>query len=121
MTDQPTTHDYLSTGCLHGEHGYCQDKTGMVGAKIPSSCKFCAAPCRCNCHASEPTPDNTAADQAGLRQYVAEALAREAGSLAFRRPGTEWDHARNAWYTHADTALSAARRWGSADDAVTED
>ncbi|MFI7890926.1 hypothetical protein ACIFUY_06635 [Streptomyces sp. CACIS-1.16CA] len=43
-------HHYLSTGCLHGEHGYCQGKTGMVGAKRPASCKFCGVACQCGCH-----------------------------------------------------------------------
>lgn len=46
----PGGHVYLSTGCLHGEHGYCQGKTGRVGAKVPATCKFCAARCRCECH-----------------------------------------------------------------------
>lgn len=41
-------HVYLSTGCLHGKHGYCQS-TGE-GRKVPAECKFCAAPCICPCH-----------------------------------------------------------------------
>jgi hypothetical protein len=44
------THAYLSTGCLHGNHGYCQGMTGMAGAKRPGVCKHCPAACRCNCH-----------------------------------------------------------------------
>lgn len=57
MTEAPapqpeaSAHTYLSTGCLHGEHAYCQGKTGKVGAKKPASCKFCDAPCTCSCHA----------------------------------------------------------------------
>lgn len=43
-------HHYLSTGCLHGEHDYCQGKTGMAGAKMPAKCKFCDARCECGCH-----------------------------------------------------------------------
>lgn len=43
-------HDYLSTGCLHGNHGYCQSHTGLSGNKQPASCKFCHAPCQCTCH-----------------------------------------------------------------------
>jgi hypothetical protein len=43
-------HVYLSTGCLHGEHDYCQNKDGQAGPKAPASCKFCAAPCVCSCH-----------------------------------------------------------------------
>lgn len=54
------THDYLATGCLHGHHDYCQGKTGQAGAKTPAQCKFCAAACRCRCHAgstpAEPEP-----------------------------------------------------------------
>jgi hypothetical protein len=46
-------HYYLSTGCLHGEHEYCQAKTGAAGAKVPAVCKFCAAPCRCRCHSTD--------------------------------------------------------------------
>jgi hypothetical protein len=47
-------HEYLSTSCLHGEHGYCQSGTGSNGttewAKTPASCKFCGASCICPCH-----------------------------------------------------------------------
>ena len=43
-------HVYLSTGCLHGDHGYCQSMTGLNGAKRPGECKHCGARCRCRCH-----------------------------------------------------------------------
>lgn len=45
-----TGHRYLSTGCRHGEHGYCQSNTGSQGQKTPAVCKFCASPCVCSCH-----------------------------------------------------------------------
>lgn len=45
-----TTHTYLSTGCLHGQHGYCQGTVGQTGAKIPARCKFCQTACICSCH-----------------------------------------------------------------------
>ncbi|WP_210637184.1 hypothetical protein [Streptomyces sp. GESEQ-13] len=45
-----TGHTYLSTGCLHGHHDYCQNHTGKSGSKTPAQCKFCAAPCTCHCH-----------------------------------------------------------------------
>ncbi|WP_331746772.1 hypothetical protein OH809_45440 (plasmid) [Streptomyces sp. NBC_00873] len=44
-------HVYLSTGCLHGEHAYCQSMTGQQGEKRPGRCKFCDARCTCSCHA----------------------------------------------------------------------
>lgn len=44
------THTYLSTGCLHGDHAYCQNMTGLNGAKRPQSCKICRARCVCHCH-----------------------------------------------------------------------
>jgi hypothetical protein len=64
-TPQPTGHVYLSTGCLHGEHRYCQNVDGIVGLKKPAQCKFCAAPCVCLCHtaaapAVEAQPDGEA-------------------------------------------------------------
>jgi hypothetical protein len=43
-------HRYLSTGCRHGEHGYCQSNTGSQGDKIPAQCKFCGSGCVCSCH-----------------------------------------------------------------------
>lgn len=43
-------HPYLSTGCLHGDHDYCQNMTGLAGAKRPGECKHCGAKCRCGCH-----------------------------------------------------------------------
>lgn len=50
IAHQHGTHHYLSTGCLHGHHGYCQAKAGKAGTKKPAECKFCRAPCRCRCH-----------------------------------------------------------------------
>ena len=49
-TEATTGHVYLSTGCLHGHHDYCQNHTGHSGTKTPAQCKFCAAPCTCGCH-----------------------------------------------------------------------
>ncbi|MFI9194205.1 hypothetical protein ACIG0A_33505 [Streptomyces californicus] len=46
-----------------------------------------------------------------LRQHLAEAMAKEAGSLAFRHTGTEWEHARSEWLAHADAAVNALHRW----------
>ena len=43
-------HEYLSTGCRHGNHAYCQDTEGAVGPKVPGQCKFCESPCVCACH-----------------------------------------------------------------------
>lgn len=46
-------HVYLSTACLHGQHDYCNACTGVAGTKVPGTCKFCGAPCRCRhpgCH-----------------------------------------------------------------------
>jgi hypothetical protein len=64
-------HQYLSTACLHGEHGYCQAATGSNGTtqwdKAPASCKFCGAPCTCPCH-GEPR-----SDEDRIREAMAEA------------------------------------------------
>jgi hypothetical protein len=45
-----TEHRYLSTGCLHDDHTYCQSMTGQQGEKRPGRCKFCDAACVCPCH-----------------------------------------------------------------------
>ena len=74
-----STHDYLSTGCLHGDlvlpdgrtgHEYCQGDTGAAGAKVPAVCKFCPSKCACPCHqgvdmTATPAPEFTA-DVRGL-------------------------------------------------------
>jgi hypothetical protein len=44
--------------------------------------------------------------QTALRDRIAEALAGHAGSKAFLAEGHEWEHARAAWYAHADAVLS---------------
>lgn len=51
------THPYLSWACWHaladGDetlHGYCQNKDGQAGPKIPARCKWCPSPCSCTCH-----------------------------------------------------------------------
>lgn len=55
-------HDYLSTGCLHGDqvlpdgrtgHEYCRSETGGAGLKTPGQCKFCSARCQCPCHGAD--------------------------------------------------------------------
>ncbi len=47
-------HDYLSTACLHGEHGYCSAATRPDGRpKFPARCKWCNARCRCDCHSTQ--------------------------------------------------------------------
>lgn len=46
-------HYYLSTGCLHGQHSYCNSMTGYQGQKRPGQCKFCDAKCICLCHHEE--------------------------------------------------------------------
>jgi hypothetical protein len=47
-----TLHRYLSTGCYHGDHKYCQSTTGRSGEKQPARCKFCEARCVCWCHSA---------------------------------------------------------------------
>ena len=58
--DNPATssdpHIYLSTGCYHGDHAYCQNMTGLNGAKRPASCKKCGARCICPCHQQTEPP-----------------------------------------------------------------
>lgn len=57
----PEGHVYLSTSCFHSLHDRCQagvvqlglktpGDNGLAGLKVPASCKFCAAPCVCDCH-----------------------------------------------------------------------
>lgn len=53
-------HVYLSTSCLHDEHEYCQSETGLLGQKVPASCKFCKADCICPCHAKTPDREGLA-------------------------------------------------------------
>ncbi|MET9122990.1 hypothetical protein [Streptomyces sp. NPDC004528] len=50
--DKPTAggHVYLSTGCLHGDHAYCQNEDGRAGPKRPGECKHCGTRCICSCH-----------------------------------------------------------------------
>jgi hypothetical protein len=64
-------HAYLSTGCLHGDHGYCQGMTGLAGKKRPGECKHCGAKCVCECHAP---PERRFSD--GVRQ-LGEQLDRQ--------------------------------------------
>lgn len=51
--DDVPGHIYLSTGCLHGRHDYCQAMSGNAGLKRPATCKFCNARCICHCHTTE--------------------------------------------------------------------
>ncbi|MEC4016042.1 hypothetical protein [Streptomyces sp. H27-D2] len=55
-------------------------------------------------------PQLPTAAAAEMREQVARAMAKAAGSRAFHEPGTAWDHPRSAWYAHADAALSVRDR-----------
>ncbi|MDX3714400.1 hypothetical protein PV733_36845 [Streptomyces europaeiscabiei] len=54
QSEKPGVHRYLSTGCLHGDHAYCQNMTGLNGSKRPGECKHCQARCICGCHQPGP-------------------------------------------------------------------
>lgn len=56
-----TEHVYLSTGCLHGRHGYCAGMVGVQGEKRPARCKWCDARCICSCHAETDETDEAPA------------------------------------------------------------
>ncbi|MFE9372277.1 hypothetical protein ACFYM2_21255 [Streptomyces sp. NPDC006711] len=51
-------HAYLSTGCLHGDHSYCQTQAKRYdgSTKTAATCKFCESAddrgghCVCRCH-----------------------------------------------------------------------
>ncbi len=46
----PDSHVYRSTACLHGLHDRCaSEKTLAGGPKVPAVCKWCSAPCVCDC------------------------------------------------------------------------
>jgi uncharacterized protein (DUF433 family) len=54
-------HVYLSTSCLHFDHGYCGGSEGYDAAgdpfpKRPGQCKWCASACVCDCHTSAGGP-----------------------------------------------------------------
>ncbi|URN11327.1 hypothetical protein LUW77_03280 [Streptomyces radiopugnans] len=85
-------HVYLSTGCLHGQHGYCQGKNGLAGPKTPAQCKFCAAPCVCDCHhRDEPAVPAGGSDQR-RQPYRAALYAAAMHETAYE--GTEWADVR---------------------------
>lgn len=58
MQTEEQPHIYLSTACLHKLHAYCQAQYGHAEdttfnykwPKKPAECKFCDAPCVCECH-----------------------------------------------------------------------
>lgn len=56
-------HVYLSTSCLHDDHDYCKNNTGLCGNKTPGVCKFCAAPCICWCHRKDDSEGEGNAEQ----------------------------------------------------------
>lgn len=68
MSKPPPIHIYLSTACLHGEHAYCQSVHGAAGLKTPAVCKFCQAPCICDCHQQQPQCDFLIGD--GVAQWL---------------------------------------------------
>jgi DNA-binding MarR family transcriptional regulator len=59
-------HVYLSTGCLHDDHAYCQGTTGLSGAKRPAECKQCGAKCICECHQGDEARKNEKPLSCGL-------------------------------------------------------
>lgn len=69
-------------------------------------------PIRCLNLTAGPDPDNWPSRRTELRRQLAEAMAGHAGSKAFLAGGHEWEHTRQAWYAHADAALTVLyREW----------
>lgn len=64
---EATGHVYLSTGCFHGDHGYCKSMTGLNGSKRPGECKHCGTKCTCGCHGTEET---SATPEPGLYEKI---------------------------------------------------
>lgn len=80
------THVYQSTSCVHGEHEYCKSATGSASggetwAKVPSSCKFCGASCRCGCHRGEVPRPAVIPVSLGGHQILVEATATEPAAV----------------------------------------
>jgi hypothetical protein len=107
MTDQTP---YCRCGCRlqqHADEGCAGCRA--IGLGILANHRFIPneQPARTtpdNPVASTDTPDNP------LREQLAEALAGHAGSKAFLAEGSEWEHARAAWYAHADAVLAVRDR-----------
>lgn len=73
--DSRRGHIYLSTGCLHGNHKYCQGKEGLVSPKTPAVCKFCGSPCICPCHQEkEKTPLTAVPDAVNISEEKSKGM-----------------------------------------------
>jgi hypothetical protein len=105
-------HIYLSTGCLHDKHAYCQAMVGAQGEKRPASCKFCGAPCVCPCHPrrSEPSQPIGEMSEPPLGSTVRVTAGAHRGQTYERKdhqtlPGCDgevwWVEHRYAWATWA--------------------
>jgi hypothetical protein len=86
-TDLPQTradlgHVYLSTACLHARerpelHQYCNATRALHGEeKFPGTCKWCAAPCICQCHHREQLTPGQQHLFERLEELVDQALAQ---------------------------------------------
>lgn len=71
-------HLYVSTGCVHNEHGSCRQ-----------TCKFCGEPCICPCHPGgvQSVEPISPVDQARGAARVLYALVREHAEIP---PAQSW-------------------------------
>jgi hypothetical protein len=64
-----TPHDYISTGCLHGQHGSCR-----------LTCKFCDARCQCPCDHQALSPGSWVDQARGIARQLL-AVTTETGDV----------------------------------------
>ena len=98
VADRPPAdgHTYLSTGCRHGDHTYCQNHTGQSGQKTPAQCKFCGSPCVCGCHqetAVGPLVDRPFRSHRQPAKEAAETEPREQHERPSHPDGTPYSYA----------------------------
>jgi len=92
VADRPPAdgHVYLSTGCRHGDHTYCQSMTGLNGQKRPGECKKCGAKCICGCHQDAATGPLVDRPFRTHRQPTTEAGPREQRERPTHLDGTPY-------------------------------
>lgn len=92
-------HIYLSTGCLHDDHKYCQSMTGIQGSKRGGKCKHCDAQCICTCHTEE---THVVADDSADPEHVEDCPGCETTDTPLQemrcnQARTRWSHVPHEW------------------------
>lgn len=111
LTATTGRHHYLSTSCLDNDHAHCRSATRLDGgAKVPGTCKTCAAVCCCPRCRHQPSNRGCVGGSSGIGNGVTRSAA-QAGQHAPWPVSSRLERATSEGWSRVPVRLWRGPRW----------